>query len=389
MNVFNSLTEKILPENCKKSFASIQEKFKPEQYKKSLSSITFQNKVALRRSLKSAHMTLGECIDCEKDLDALPENYTGPTLGIGEHINVEFVRQLSFWFSSNATLPTKLLYQLLQLAEKSLRSLPNSIQEVSLLPDQCVHVCGDVHGQYQDLLNIFKLKAEPSVENKYIFNGDIVDRGSASLQCIVLLLAWHTASPQSMYINRGNHEAINMNLKDGFHKELMEKYNDNILFDFFQEVFSWLPVATLVSEKVLILHGGLSSIPDLDLDDIRRIPRGSSFQPDDSDLLCDLLWSDPMQVGTGIRESSRGGGVLFGADITATFLHHNSLQCLVRSHSEITEGCTCSHPGCYTVFSAPDRARNINGGILTLYPTETEHLRMEGFVFQEVTELKQ
>ena len=53
-----------------------------------------------------------------------------------------------------------------------------------------------------------------------------------------------------------------------------------------------------MSDKVLILHGGLSSIPGLELDDIRRIPRGNSFQPDDSDLLCDLLWSDPMQVST-------------------------------------------------------------------------------------------
>ena len=96
MNVFNSFTDKILPENCKKSLASVQEKFKPEQYKKSLSSIAFQNKVALRRSLKSPHMTLGECIDCEKDLDPLPENYTGPTLLPGDNVSVEFVRQLRY-----------------------------------------------------------------------------------------------------------------------------------------------------------------------------------------------------------------------------------------------------------------------------------------------------
>ena len=102
-------------------------------------------------------------------------------------------------------------------------------------------------------------------------------------------------------------------MKDGFYNEIMEKYNDTVLFDFFEglhliqfqdihmsstsEIFSWLPVATLVSEKVLIVHGGLSAVSELTLDDIRRIPRGNSFQPDDSDLLCDLLWSDPLQVG--------------------------------------------------------------------------------------------
>ena len=104
MDVFNSLTDKILPENCKKSLASIQEKFKPEQYKKSLSSITFQNKVALRRSLKSAHMTLGECIDCEKDLDPLPANYTGPTLAPGDSLSVDFVRQLRYVGNSSIML---------------------------------------------------------------------------------------------------------------------------------------------------------------------------------------------------------------------------------------------------------------------------------------------
>ena len=115
MDVFKSLTDKILPENCKKSLASVQEKFKPGQYKKSLSSITFQNKVALRRSLKSAHMTLGECIDCEKDLDPLPANYTGPTLAPGDSLSVDFVRQLrylgdsSIILSSNQSCLSKLL----------------------------------------------------------------------------------------------------------------------------------------------------------------------------------------------------------------------------------------------------------------------------------------
>ena len=105
------------------------------------------------------------------------------------------------------------------------------------------------------------------------------------------------------------------------------------------------------------------------------------------------------QVGFGIKESSRGGGVLFGQDITSAFLHANSLQCLIRSHSEIKEGCITSHQGCYTVYSAPSVSRfrncftsvweslgfrNILGGVLTLHPTDTNSLRLEGFVFQEV-----
>ena len=173
-------------------------------------------------------------------------------------------------------------------------------------------MCGDLHGQYHDLLHILEAKGEPSETNQYLINGDIVDRGPQSLQCIVLLLAWQVADPASIFLNRGNHEAEAMNLKDGFHAELMEKYGDPVLFDLFQEVFSWMPAATIVDSKVFVTHGGLSSIPDLSLDDIRGLPRGRGLQPEESPLLTDLLWSDPLTVGRGTRDSSRGLGVVFG-----------------------------------------------------------------------------
>ncbi len=37
----------------------------------------------------------------------------------------------------------------------------------------------------------------------------------------------------------------------------------------------------------------------------------------------------------------------------------NDLMCIIRSHMEISEGCGLSHPGCYTVYSAPSRAKKI------------------------------
>ena len=182
-------------------------------------------------------------------------------------------------------------------------------------------MCGDLHGQYHDLLHILKAKGEPSEANQYLINGDIVDRGPQSLQCIVLLLAWQVADPASIFLNRGNHEAEAMNLKDGFHAELMEKYGDPVLFDLFQEVFSWMPAATVVDSKVFVTHGGLSSIPDLSLDDIRELPRGRGLQPEESPLLTDLLWSDPLTVGRGTRDSSRGLGVVFGQVLQSSVPH--------------------------------------------------------------------
>jgi len=58
-----------------------------------------------------------------------------------------------------------------------------------------ITVCGDVHGQYYDLLNIFKINGNPSEENPYLFNGDFVDRGSWSVEIMLTLLMWKISLP--------------------------------------------------------------------------------------------------------------------------------------------------------------------------------------------------
>jgi len=215
-----------------------------------------------------------------------------------------------------------------------------------------VTVCGDTHGQYYDVLNIFEEKnGHPSSTNPYLFNGDFVDRGSFSVEVILTYFLWKLHDPACIYLTRGNHETKNMNKIYGFEGEVKTKYDDKI-FELFLEVFSFLPLAAVIGNQVFVAHGGISTNEKVMLDDIRRIKRG--IEPPETSLMSDLLWSDP-QPFPGKSPSKRGVGFAFGPDITEHFLERNGLSLLVRSHEVKEEGYLIEHGGkTITVFSAPN-----------------------------------
>jgi serine/threonine-protein phosphatase 5 len=214
-----------------------------------------------------------------------------------------------------------------------------------------ITVCGDTHGQYYDVLNVFDMNGWPDSTNPYLFNGDFVDRGSFSTEVILTFLLWKLHDPTCIYLSRGNHETKNMNKIYGFEGEVKAKYDDKI-FQLFLEVFEWLPLAAVIGNKVFVTHGGLPVEPTVTLDDIRNIKRG--MEPPEKGLMSDLLWSDP-QPFLGKAPSKRGVGFAFGPDITASFLERNNLNLLVRSHEVKDEGYLVEHDGkTITVFSAPN-----------------------------------
>ena len=107
-------------------------------------------------------------------------------------------------------------------------------------------------------MNIFELNGLPSEENPYLFNGDFVDRGSFSVECIFVLFGFKLLYPNHFFMSRGNHESENMNKMYGFEGEVKSKYSANMV-DLFTEVYNWLPLCHCINERILVMHGGLFS----------------------------------------------------------------------------------------------------------------------------------
>ncbi|XP_073661454.1 serine/threonine-protein phosphatase with EF-hands 2 [Tursiops truncatus] len=193
----------------------------------------------------------------------VPDSYTGPRLSFP--LLPDHATALVEAFRVKQRLHARYVLNLLYEARKHLVQLPN-INRVSTCYSEEITVCGDLHGQLDDLIFIFYKNGLPSPERAYVFNGDFVDRGKDSVEILMVLFAFMLVYPKEFHLNRGNHEDHMVNLRYGFTKEVMHKYKTHgkKILKLLQDVFCWLPLATLVDEKVLILHGGVSDMTDLE-----------------------------------------------------------------------------------------------------------------------------
>jgi len=275
-------------------------------------------------------------------------SYQGPHLP--EVMTLDFVKATMQHFKDQKMLPKKYVYDIVLQMIKLLSKLPTLV-DVDTPAGHEITVCGDVHGQYYDVLNIFELNGLPSPTNPYLFNGDFVDRGSFSLEVILTFFCLKLLYPDHMHLTRGNHESLSMNQSYGFRGEVIKKV-DETAFDLFSECFNYLPLAYVLNKKVLVVHGGLFSEDGVKLSDIKAINRNQ--QPPEKGLMCELMWSDP-QPHNGRAPSKRGVGLAFGPDVTKRFLDDNKLDMVVRSHEVKEEGYHVEADGrLVTIFSAPN-----------------------------------
>jgi len=213
-----------------------------------------------------------------------------------------------------------------------------------------VTICGDIHGQFFDLLELFRVGGDCPYTN-YVFLGDFVDRGYHSVETWLLLLALKVRYPARVTLIRGNHECRQITQVYGFYDECIRKYGNAGVWNLCTDIFDLLSLAATVDDHVLCVHGGLS--PALEtIDQIREIQRAREVPHEGP--MCDLLWSDPEEI-SGWGMSPRGAGYLFGADVVTKFNHINGIQLIARAHQLVMEGYKQMFDNqLVTVWSAPN-----------------------------------
>ena len=171
----------------------------------------------------------------------------------------------------------KQLLECKALSEPDLRNLLEKAREVfqsesNVHEVRCpVTLVGDIHGQFHDLMELFRIGGFPPDTN-YLFMGDYVDRGYFSVEVVTLLIALKVRYPLRVTILRGNHESRQITQVYGFFDECLRKYNSPLVWRLFTDLFDYLPLTALVESSILCMHGGLSPTIET-LDDIRKLDR--------------------------------------------------------------------------------------------------------------------
>ena len=233
----------------------------------------------------------------------------------------------------------------------------------------------------------------------------------------LLLFAWQQCLPNSVFLNRGNHEESAINAVYGFLSEVLDKY-DRATYLLFDSAFKHLPLATIIDDSTFVVHAGIDQDTTLAL--VEAVPRhlfssdgmkdmsnqrhinlpadkkkeaekkqadnqallgmaqgGESLSKKDLKEQCrrvvaPLLWSDPQTAHGSSVNQKRGAGSKYGPDVAAEFLSREGLRMMIRSHECVPDGYAWPYGAkqhhVLTLFSASNYCgRNLNKGAVAVF----------------------
>ncbi|KAI5191036.1 serine/threonine-protein phosphatase 4 catalytic subunit [Nematocida sp. AWRm77] len=256
-----------------------------------------------------------------------------------------------------------------KLCKDAIEVLAEEPSLLSLSSD--IVVVGDIHGQFFDFLNIFKV----CPFKKYLFLGDYVDRGANSLETILLLLMIKTKHRDRVWLLRGNHESRQLSSTYGFYEECLHVYKSSVVWEMICEVFEYLPLAAAIDNTVFAVHGGIG--PRFSLDALMETSRVAEIA--NTEALAAALWSDPDSDVEEYEENSRGAGFLFGEKQVDEFFLRTGFKKIIRSHQLVDEGYKEHFNGkVVTIWSAPNYCyRCLNKAMVG-------HITKEGIEYIEI-----
>uniref|UniRef100_A0A915EI22 Serine/threonine-protein phosphatase n=1 Tax=Ditylenchus dipsaci TaxID=166011 RepID=A0A915EI22_9BILA len=194
--------------------------------------------------------------------------------------------------------------------------------------DQLINIVGDIHGQFMDLRAIFRQIGLPPTA-KYLFLGDLVDRGPFQLEVVVLLFALKVLYPNHMTIIRGNHESLGVNYGYGFHHECESRYPGSKVYQEINNTFYTMPFVARIDQSIMCMHGGIAE-ELTSFEQFQLLERPCDIP--DVGILADLTWADPDESVVKYMENPRGAGHLFGPPQLQEFMNQLGVSLIVRAH---------------------------------------------------------